>query len=114
MAAEDRLATYGTRALGKRDSDQLRDLDGRWRSGKIWGRLLDAEWDSDLGFPGLILGEHAYEIPVLLFESADLPKHWERLDALQGERYQRVTTIVDVDGEQIEACVYALARRPVG
>ena len=112
MTVEHRLATYGSLAPGKLNNDQLDGLEGFWRSGKIRGRLIDSGWGSTLGFPGLILDGHAYDIPVSVFESRDLPAHWERLDAFEGDWYRRVIAQVDIDGDPVDAYVYAMAKMP--
>jgi gamma-glutamylcyclotransferase (GGCT)/AIG2-like uncharacterized protein YtfP len=110
MTVEHRLATYGSLAPGKLNNNQLDGLAGFWRSGKIFGRLVDAGWGSDLGFPGLVLDDQAYAIPVSVFESSDLPQHWQRLDTFEGEGYRRAPVSVTIDGEQVEAYVYTLAK----
>lgn len=112
MNAQCRLATYGSLAPGKLHNDQLDGLEGDWRSGTIRGRLVDAGWGSSIGFPGLVLDKDGFQLPVSLFESGNLPDHWERLDAFEGDGYQRVIADVEVDGETVLACVYILARMP--
>ena len=50
-------------------------------------------------------------MPGLLFRSDDLPAHWDRLDAFEGEGYDRVLTTVHLHtGEDVRAYVYALRR----
>ena len=109
MSAEFRLATYGSLAPGAANHDQLSGLSGSWRTGTIRGRLLDAGWGSPIGFPGLVLDDHAFEIPVALFESDELPQHWERLDAFEGEGYRRTVARVSSEGEALDAYIYALS-----
>ena len=58
------------------------------------GRLFESGWGAALGFPGLVLDEHGDAVEVQLFESPDLPAHWQRLDAFEGPGYQRVTVAV--------------------
>jgi gamma-glutamylcyclotransferase (GGCT)/AIG2-like uncharacterized protein YtfP len=47
---------------------------------------------------------------VSLFESADLPLHWPRLDAFEGPGYRRVATGVATDAGIVEAWIYVAAR----
>ena len=55
----------------------------------------------------MVLDDEAFEIPVSLFESSELPEHWDRLDEFEGEGYQRVVAKITVDGEIVEAFLYA-------
>ncbi|CDM56842.1 MULTISPECIES: gamma-glutamylcyclotransferase family protein [Rhizobium] len=111
MDAEHRLATYGSLAPGEVNHGQLDGLRGTWRKGTVRGRLLEAGWGAGIGFPGLVLDDEAFEVPVSVFESPDLPEHWKRLDEFEGESYQRVVAMVTVGGGvQVEAFVYALAK----
>lgn len=65
-----------------------------------------------MGYPALVPGDEG-EVAVDLFESPALPDHWARLDALEGEGYERRTIMVRVDGEEIPAFIYA-ARQALG
>jgi gamma-glutamylcyclotransferase (GGCT)/AIG2-like uncharacterized protein YtfP len=107
--AETRLAVYGSLAPGKRNHRQLAGLKGRWRQGTVRGRLVAAGWGASLGFPGLVLEEEGEPVEVQLFESADLPAHWPRLDAFEGAGYRRVTAAVALAGEELPASIYVLA-----
>jgi gamma-glutamylcyclotransferase (GGCT)/AIG2-like uncharacterized protein YtfP len=106
--ALERLATYGTLAPGRPNHHQLSDLDGRWLKGRVTGRLVAAGWGADLGFPALVLDPDGTAVDVQVFESADLPAHWSRLDRFEGPGYDRaVTTVRTADGE-LEASIYVL------
>lgn len=107
--AETRLAVYGTLAPGRSNHHQLAGLQGRWRTGTVRGRRYESAWGAALGFPGLVLDEHGDTVEVQLFESPDLPAHWQRLDEFEGPGYQRVTVAVALAGETLPAFVYALA-----
>ena len=107
--AETRLAVYGTLAPGRSNHHQLAGLDGRWRKGTVRGRLFESGWGAALGYPGLILDEHGDTVEVQLFESADLPAHWQRLDGFEGAGYQRVTVAVALAEEALPAFIYVLA-----
>jgi gamma-glutamylcyclotransferase (GGCT)/AIG2-like uncharacterized protein YtfP len=56
-----------------------------------------------------VLDPGGAEIEVLVFASADLPAHWARLDAFEGEGYQRVSAKVATDAGDVDACVFVLA-----
>jgi len=107
--AEKRLATYGTLAPGRVNNHQLADLDGFWRQGTVKGRLVDAGWGAKLGCPGLILDSSGQLVEVHVFESSDLPRHWQRLDAFEGAGYLRVVTQVRSDGSDLAASIYVIA-----
>lgn len=109
MSAETRLATYGTLAPGRPNHHQLADLSGRWRKGTIRGRLIESGWGAELGYPGLILDPAGEAIEVQIFESEDLPDHWARLDAFEGDGYRRaVARCTTADGD-LEASIYVIA-----
>lgn len=110
MRPESRLATYGTLAPGRVNHHQLEGLDGKWTNGTVRGRLLQSGWGAAMGFPGLELDDEGSKIDVFLFESSDLPTHWERLDVFEGDGYRRVTVkVLTLDGE-LEAFIYVLAQ----
>jgi gamma-glutamylcyclotransferase (GGCT)/AIG2-like uncharacterized protein YtfP len=104
--AEMRLAVYGTLAPGRVNHHQLAGLNGDWRRGSVRGHLVEAGWGATLGFPALSLDPDGPVVDVLLFESPDLPAHWERLDAFEGDGYRRVVTMVRTDDGDVDACIY--------
>lgn len=106
--AETRLATYGTLAPGRVNSGQLADLTGCWRQGSVRGRLVEAGWGAELGYPGLILDPSGQVIEVHLFESPELPNHWPRLDAFEGAGYRRVVTQVSTLDGDLDASIYVI------
>jgi len=108
---EHRLAAYGTLAPGRVNEDQLSGLEGKWTEGAVRGHLTKAGWGAHLGFPGLIPDPQGDFVPVFVFHSPELPAHWARLDAFEGEAYQRITIEVTGDGEPYEAWIYALSER---
>lgn len=91
------LATYGTLAPGQVNYDQLADLPGEWTTGTVNGYLKASGWGAELGFPGLVLDDAGPPVKIHLFRSDVLPDHWDRLDAFEGEGYQRreVTVLTD-------------------
>ncbi len=107
-AAQTRLATYGTLAPGRVNSHQLADLKGHWLQGTVRGRLVEAGWGAELGYPGLILDPPEQVIDVYVFESPELPDHWPRLDAFEGAGYRRVVTQVSTDDGDLDASIYVI------
>jgi len=103
-----RLATYGTLAPGRPNDHQLDRLEGHWLEGYVKARLIDAGWGASLGFPAMILDPDGPAVHVHVFESADLPAHWSRLDDFEGPGYQRVVTTVQTSTGEIDACIYVL------
>jgi gamma-glutamylcyclotransferase (GGCT)/AIG2-like uncharacterized protein YtfP len=109
-AAETRLATYGSLSPGEVNHNQLSSLSGRWLKGTVRGFLQNAGWGSSMGFPGLTLDPTGPEVSVNVFESADLPQHWSRLDEFEGPEYRRVVTEVETAGGIVKANIYVVAR----
>jgi gamma-glutamylcyclotransferase (GGCT)/AIG2-like uncharacterized protein YtfP len=107
-----RLATYGSLAPGRPNHHQLDGLKGRWLDGHVCGRLVNAGWGADLGYPALVLDPRGPAIPVHIFESLDLPENWARLDDFEGSGYQRVVTTVLTSAGDIEASIYVLRAVP--
>ncbi|MGI9504470.1 MAG: gamma-glutamylcyclotransferase family protein [Geminicoccaceae bacterium] len=106
--AHTRLATYGTLAPGRANSSQLTDLTGKWRQGTVRGRLIEAGWGAKLGYPGLILDPLGEAIDVYIFESSELPGHWQRLDEFEGVGYRRVVTQVATQEGEMDASIYVI------
>jgi gamma-glutamylcyclotransferase (GGCT)/AIG2-like uncharacterized protein YtfP len=103
-----RLATYGSLAPGRPNHHLLDGLDGRWLEGVVYGRLVDAGWGADLGYPALILDPSGSAIPVQVFESIDLADSWSRLDDFEGPGYERVVTTVRTSAGDVDASIYVL------
>ena len=110
MNALHRLATYETLAPGRPNNHQLDGLKGCWLAGHLNGRLVDAGWGAGLGYPALVLDPDGSAISVAVFESVDLPAHWEHLDAFEGPGYQRVVTTVRTPTGDVDAFVYVHLR----
>ena len=94
MNAECRLVAYGTLAPGRPNHHQLNGLNGRWLEGGVRGALVQQGWGAALGYPALILDPDGPTVEVQIFESAELPSHWPRLDDFEGPGYQRVAVPV--------------------
>jgi len=108
-AADTRLATYGTLAPGRVNHHRLAGLKGQWQRGTVRGRLVDAGWAAALGHSGLVLDPLGPVIEVYLFESAELPDHWSRLDEFEGTGYRRVVTQVRTPDGELDAWIYVIA-----
>ena len=108
-APDTRLAIYGTLAPGRVNHHQISALSGKWQRGMVKGKLFSSGWGAALGFPGLILDPLGPSVDVDLFESADLPEHWARLDEFEGSGYHRVVTTVKTEEGERSAWIYVLA-----
>ena len=108
-APDTKLAIYGSLAPGRVNHHQISALTGKWQHGTVKGRLFPSGWGSALGFPGLILDPFAKPVDVLLFESVDLPDHWNRLDEFEGSGYRRVVATVNTEEGEQSAWIYVLA-----
>ena len=107
--ASCRLAVYGSLAPGKSNHHHLADVPGTWSEGWVEGVLHDRGWGAGFGFPGIVLQRGASRVAVLLLESDDLPAHWARLDAFEGEEYRRTEVAVHRNNaEPVIASIYAL------
>jgi gamma-glutamylcyclotransferase (GGCT)/AIG2-like uncharacterized protein YtfP len=106
---ETRLASYGSLAPGRVNHDQLAGLNGRWLRGTVRGKRVEAGWGASIGFPGLILEASGPALEVHVFESADLPSHWSRLDEFEGPGYRRVVTQVSTPDGDLSAYIYVIA-----
>ncbi|RYF90927.1 MAG: gamma-glutamylcyclotransferase [Caulobacteraceae bacterium] len=84
---------------------------GTWTPGVVRGRLVAEGWGATLGYPALIPDAAGAEVAVLVFESADLPAHWARLDAFEGDGYRREVVTVRTEAGEVEAWIYASANR---
>ncbi len=109
---DTRLATYGTLSPGRVNHSQLSALAGNWHRGTVNGTLFSSGWGAALGFPGLILDSNGPSVNVDLFESADLPAHWVRLDEFEGTGYRRVVATVKTEQGERSAWIYVLAEQP--
>lgn len=110
---EHRLAVYGSLAPGEVNAWVLEPLKGAWLSGGfVRGRLYREGWGADHGFPGLERDSDGDLVPVDVFVSRDLPDHWRRLDAFEGEDYRRIVVPVEgLPGGSLTCNVYVIADR---
>ena len=108
IGPEQRLATYGTLAPGRVNHHELNGLQGEWHTGIVRGFLVKMGWGADLGYPAINLDPEGDEVEVFIFESADLPAHWARLDEFEGEQYARVVTEAETARGSVSVSIYAL------
>ena len=108
----ERLAVYGSLAPGEKNHGQLADLHGDWRAGTVRGWRVEAGWGAAQGYPGLRPDPAGPEVAVQVFTSSELPAHWARLDAFEGDEYERVVVTVDLGAHSVEANLYALKPQP--
>ena len=108
-----RLAVYGTLAPGRANHHHLAMIDGRWFSGFVRGTLVQAGWGADMGYPGLIPDPEGDSVDVMVLEADDLPAHWDRLDAFEGEEYERIVIEVESDAGTVLASIYVIRDKKV-
>ena len=113
MSIDHRLAVYGTLAPGRENHHQLEGLVGRWRPGTVRGTRIATGWGATKGYPALILAADGDTVAVQIFESADLPAHWARLDDFEGPDYRRVVADVETPDGRVTAWIYAAAPQPL-
>ncbi|MDN6859214.1 gamma-glutamylcyclotransferase [Pseudomonas sp. CAN2814] len=105
----DRLFVYGTLGPGRPNEHVLARIGGTWLEAQLKGELIQAGWGAGMGFPGLVIDADGEIIRGHVFQSEHLAEHWDALDRFEGAEYQRVLTAVTlVDGQQVQAYVYAL------
>lgn len=110
IEAHHRLASYGSLAPGRENAHQLDALSGGWTKGTVRGHLKQSGWGAWIGYPGLEPHPDGDEVEVFIFESQDLPDHWDRLDAFEGEAYQRVVLTAQTETGPVDVSIYALAQ----
>lgn len=108
LGPEHRLSTYGSLAPGRVNHHQLDGIDGIWVQGTVRGILVNMGWGADLGYPAIMLEDVDETVAVWIFEAADLPGHWARLDAFEGEQYARVVTQANTDLGPLPVSIYAI------
>ena len=70
--------------------------------------LLNESYQEALGYPALVLDPDGDKIEVHLFRSADLPKHWSRLDDFEGSEYRRAPVQVETEAGLVDAWIYVI------
>ena len=105
----NRLFVYGTLAPGRPNAHVLTSVKGYWEPASVRGTLLPEGWGAAAGYPGIVLDGHGEEVQGFVLSSEHLPEHWDRLDAFEGDGYERVLTAVTLkSGKVVDAYVYRL------
>lgn len=105
----NRLFVYGTLGPGRRNGEVVSRIGGEWIPASVRGRLVLEGWAEAEGYPGMVLDGDGDPVPGHVFVSDDLAEHWDRLDAFEGEDFERVLPRVRLeDGTIVDAFVYVL------
>ncbi|WP_248126541.1 4a-hydroxytetrahydrobiopterin dehydratase [Micrococcus lacusdianchii] len=107
VLAPHALAAYGTLAPGRANAHVMNGVRGTWTSGTVRGVLHASGVGAATGYPGVVLAgtaapappAHVTDVPAQLLVSADLPDHWDRLDAFEGPGYRRVPAVVALEDD---------------
>lgn len=106
----NKLFVYGTLRPNQPNEHWLKNIGGGFTPATVRGVLLPNGWGAASGFPALIPCQEGQQVDGLVFESEDLPKHWQALDEFEGKGYERVLVEVSINhGETQTVWVYALA-----
>ena len=109
---EQHLFIYGTLAPGRVNHHIMQPISGTWKKAFLRGDLHAEGWGATMGYPAIIPSKDADEVEGIVFSSAHLVDHWERLDEFEGDAYQRMLVDVRLESdEQLEAYVYALKQK---
>ena len=117
MSNLQHLFVYGTLAPNRINHHIMLPIkDSVWQPATIRGQLLaDGGWGSALGFPAVmpaLAPDNGDIVEGFVISSTDLHNHWARLDAFEGESYQRIEVVATLaSGKKINAFVYALDSR---
>ena len=104
--ASNRLATYGTLAPGQVNHHHMDGMAGTWTTGTVRGHLHAEGWGAAHNCPGIVISPDGVDVAVHIFTSADLPSHWDRLDAFEGSEYQRLITTAETADGPLEVSIY--------
>ncbi|MDZ3826928.1 gamma-glutamylcyclotransferase family protein [Pseudomonas monsensis] len=105
----EHLLVYGTLGPGRPNEHIMLNIGGTWHPASLKGRLAQAGWGAEMGFPGLVIAADGEDILGYVFSSDHFAARWAELDAFEGAEYQRVLTQVRLaDGSTLDAHVYAL------
>ena len=108
-----RLFVYGTLAPGRPNAHVLAAVPGEWEPATVTGTLHPEGWGAAAGYPGIVLDQRGGEVEGLLFSAESLAEHWDRLDAFEGDGYERIlTTAKRKDGTTVDAYIYKLSAVP--
>ena len=106
---DERLVVYGTLAPGLANHHAMDGMTGAWLPARVRGHRRTSGIGEGGIYPGFVPDSTGPEHDVLLFVSPHLPAHFPRLDAFEGEDYARVEIVASVEGQKVDAWVYAEA-----
>lgn len=111
----NRLFVYGTLGPGRRNEEVVSRIGGEWIPASVRGRLVLEGWAAAEGYPGMVVEDDGEPVAGHVFVSDALAEHWERLDAFEGQDFERVLTRARLeDGTTVDAFIYVLRREPAG
>ncbi len=106
-----RLFVYGTLSPDGPNRHVLAQIGGDLVRASVRGRLHEAGWGAEIGYPAIVLDECADPVEGYLFVSANLAEHWHELDDFEGEEYERVVTLAQLqDRTTVDAFIYVLRK----
>lgn len=89
----------------------LEEVSGFWQPATLRGFLVDDGWGASMGYPGIIPSVEGKDVEGVVFSSEALKGLWARIDAFEGDEYQRISVTVSLKGAgDVEAYVYALTK----
>lgn len=104
-----KLFVYGTLAPGRPNEHMLKNIGGSWELGSVTGTLHEKGWGATMGYPGIILDKKGDKVEGFLFSSDHLEDHWTELDEFEGDAYERILTMVELQNKaKIEAFIYTI------
>ena len=105
----ERLFVYGTLQPGAPNEHVLANVQGTWMPATVAGRLIEGGWGAKVGYAGLVLDASADPVPGQVLTSEHLEPLWSRLDAFEGDEYERVLASITLANETlVQAYVYCL------
>jgi len=105
-----RLFVYGTLAPGKENAHIMDGMSGTWTQACVRGHLVQTGWGVHSGHPGLTPDKTGPLVLGLVFDSPDLPAHWDRLDKFEGADYKRVPIMARLEaGKKIKVHIYSVS-----
>ncbi len=84
------LVVYGSLAPGAANAGVMDGIHGVWHEATVRGHRWWWSTGPYVGYPAFRVDHDGDEVEVLVLVSADLPDHWDRLDAFEGPGYRRV------------------------
>ncbi len=112
---EKKIIIYGSLAPDRINHNKVEHIAGQWCKGIIRGQLEKIGWGADLGYWGYkkTNSENDKVIDAFILFSDELSTHYAALDDFEGEEYERVLAIFELDtGEIGVGNVYALKENP--